>query len=1102
LVGWLVIGLILLSISLFFVVESPSTVLSLLKTPLKEQGIHYGEIEGGLLSGFVLKDVNYQDKVKAKEVRLKVDLKQLKNRVLYIDDLVLHDAEVDKDFLAIFIDRNTSDEHTTEENSTLPFDRVLVKHADISLKNIAYQKYVVHGVKLHLKQFETDMKTKYQGDMSLWLDSNMLQADLNATVKDAHYHLAGVVEGERRFIEPFVSEQNVHFLSNPKLSIKADGNLQKIDYDVRVHRLDLKQNTYTIHSKTLHTFGNYSIEKKEVVNRIKTEIDSNVGNLNLDGHTTLNLDNLNNTLGFNVNAIFKPKNSSILSHLKEQNITIDRFPTLTLFAKGDMKNVLYKTTIKGLKAQQNELALHLTDLEINGKAKPLKGDVKATVTTVFDSSVAEGKIDANTTLNYKDLNNTLQFKTKANLKAHDTYMNKFLKDTNVTLKGDSDIRLEANGGMKELRAKLELRSKVVAENIRSSIQLKTTPIKVNLQSHQVDGALILDSKAKNMALNLKSKFRGDYLEPKKMTTKSQLKVTNFHAFDVSLKALMPLRLDVVSSPSGANIKLDAKKIKLTATSSDYDQFKFDIKTDKIYPDKIVKDLPEALKKKFIQVDLAGEARVSKEFLKLKGSIASNKKFRLVVDVKNSERGLMADVHTKHLKVKVNGDIKKKNFEAFMDIDSVTKVQKEFARLYPFTVTPVNGSLKVRAKMKGEEVFVKVTSSKLKMEGFNVEGLDVVAHYKEELLTLNTLKFKTTGFKDKRLNKKFYLNQKGKIYLGEKRDIFLDIHPKILVKAQGTAENLKGDFTIESLLLGYPSYGSTILSAQIHYEQLGEKKKIVGGLSLDKLKLFYESKFLDVAHDSDVVIITKKDKKKKKERDTFLEDTSIDLAIYAPDALYKTRDINLKFTVDVKAKKEFGKNLGMLGKVREIEGEVEQAPKLFKVVDSNIVFRGTKKINPILDIQVEYELPDVLININIHGDANHPKLDFSSNPFMPKKDILSYLLFGVSTANLAKGETSLGREAQLFIMNQAARDLAYEVELDRLFIKDDGTGEGYAVQVGKKVRDDTMFVIETSKEGNSYILEHDVNKNIKIELGQHQKAVPSQSLDIFFRKKFK
>jgi len=1184
--------------------ESPSTVLGMAKSTLKEQGISYGKMEGGFLSGFTLKDVNYNDQVHAKEVSLKVDFEQLKNRVLYIDNLVLDEIEVDKDFLASFLDSNSTDENKTQNNTTLPFDKVVINNADISLKNIAYQEYKIYGFKLQVNQLETDMKTKHEGYVTLWLDGNMAKADVNATFKDENYHLAGVIEAEKMFIEPFVAEHNLSFFSNPKLTIKADGDLQKIDYDLTVHRLDLKQNEYEVHSRALHTFGNYSIEKKDVVNSIKTRLESNVGELKLDAHTTLNLDDLNNTLLFDVDAAFKPKNSSIVAKLEEQNITIQALPMLTLLAKGDMKNVEFKTTIKGLKAKQNELALNLKNLELKGKAKPLAGDVKVTLLSHFDSSLASGNIDAKTSLNYKDLNNTLtfalntelntdgnglskilkdanvtvfgssnikfnakgdmnhvvytamakgikakrddielsvnkidvkgtvkpikgdiksiiftdfdssvadghiekhfsvnykdvnntlKFDTKVDLQAHAPYINKFLKDANVTLKGDSDISLEASGGMNELTAKLDLSSKVLAENILSSVTLKTTAIKVNLQTHQVEGSLKLDSDAKNIGLKVASEFSGDYMNPENMRTKSKIVVNNFNAFGIDLSTLTPLAMNAVSRDTGADVALDSKKIKLTAISSDYDHFKFDIKTENIYFDKLLKDLPVELKKKFIKVDLAGEATLSKEFLTLKGYIETNKKFRAVVDVKNSDSGLNVNLHTKHLKLTAKGDIKEKN---------ITKLQEEFAVLYPFKVTTVDGPLNVKAKMKGEEIFATITSPKLKMEGFNVEKLDIDAHYEKELLTLNKLSFKTTGFEDDKLNKDFYLNQKGKIHLGEKRDIFIDMHPKILVKAKGTVENMNADISIESLPLGHPDYGSMVLSSQINYSQIGKKKKIVGGVSLEKMKLFYEAKFLDVAHDPDVIVITKKDKKKKKESDNFLEDTYIDLAIYAPDAQYKTRDIELEFTVDVAAKKLFGKNLGMLGKVRDINGRVEQAPKLFEIVDSNIVFRGTKEINPLLDIRVEYELPDVLITISIHGDANRPKLDFSSDPSMAKKDILSYLLLGVSTASLAEGGGSLGREAQLFILNQAARDFAYEVELDRVFIKDDGTGEGYAVQAGKKINDDTMFIIENSKEGNSFILEYEVSKSIKVEIGQHQKTVPSQSIDVFFRKRFK
>ena len=1212
LIKWLIF-LLLLALSLVvFILESPATVLGLLKTPLQEQNITFGEMQGGLLSGFSLKDVNYNNQIQAKEVGLTVDFEALKNRELIIDNLVLKEAQIDKDFLATLIDTNSSDENKTDSNVTLPFDTVLIKNANISVKNTGYQNYYIRSAKLHLSDVKTDMKKEHSGSLTFLLDSNMSQANIEASFKNETYDVLAKVEANRDFIAPFVKEHNLTLLVNPKLTLTAKGDLDAVKYEINIHKLSLKQNDYLVKSKLFRTKGTFNIKENSVDNSLSTELDGNVAYIKLSALTRLDLDDLNNTLVFDIDGKVEPKKTFIPAELAEQNITIQQLPKIAFLVKGDMKNVKFKTIIKGLKAKQNDLALNLKDLKLDGDAKPLNGDVKINLLTHFDSSVTDGKIDlkgrlnykdvnnslvfnlnsklnthgdylnkilkdtnvtvlgkseivlsakgsmkkiefqtdvnnfrakqnelelhvnnllikgeaqplegnvqvnlvtnlkstiadgeinADTKLNFHDVNNSLKFKTKLDFIVHEAYVNNFLKESNVTLRGETPLKLTARGDMNRIKVKLDVSSKVFAQNMLSDLTLKTNDIVVNLKQHRVNGDIKLNSTAKNIALNMNSNFSGDYTLPKKMIIKSHIKISNFNAFGVNLNSLIPLNLHIDKSKEHAVVTLNSKDIELSANSSDLDHIIFNIKSNKIYPSKIV-DVPEELKKKFVKLDFTGEATVSKQYLTLKGFIESNKKFKAFVDVKNREDGLNLDVHTKHLKVNANGNVKEKNINTTVSIDSLTKVQEEFSRLYPFTVTPIDGSLELKAKLRGEEIFANVRSLKIKLDGFNVEKIDIDAHYTKELLTLNKLDLETTGFEDKKLNRKIYLNKKGKIYLGEKRDVSLDIHPNILVDLKGTQEDLKGFFSIESLPLGYPTYGEVILSTHINYEQKGEKKKIMGGVMLEKMKLLYESKFLDPAHDSDVVIITKKDKKKKNERDSFLEDTYIDLAIYAPDAQYKTKDIDLTFMVDVKAKKEFGKSLGMLGRLHEINGLVEQAPKFFTVVDSSIVFRGLKEINPLLDITVEHELPDVLITINIHGDANRPKLEFSSDPQMPKKDILSYLLLGVSTAALSDEKTDLGREAELFIMNQAARDLAYELELDRVFIKDDGTGEGYAVQVGKKIDKKTMFVIESSTEGNSFILEYDVSKNIKVEVGQHQKTVPSQSIDIFFRKKFK
>jgi len=1097
---------VLLSFSLLFILESPSSLFKALEAPLKEQGIVYGGIEGSLLSGFVLHDVNYQNQIKAKSMALKLDLHQLENRVLYIDNLVVNEAQVDKDFLTSLIESNGSSETKNDENITLAFDKVIVNNLDLSLLNSSYDKYHVNHAHLVVNDLETDMKQAHKGQVRFVLDSNVSQMNLEASLKNEHFKLAGEIEGEHLFMQPFLTEHNATLLTNPSLEIRADGDLGNIDFTVDTNALDVQYQHYKIETKVLNAKGSYDVNKSLLTMDLKNSIHSNIATFDAKSNFQVKLDDVNNSLKLKLEAKLEPKEGLLnekllIEQLAANNIEITQLPLVNVSLKGDMKKLDFETDINGFKARQEKLDVFVKVLKIKGDTRPLKGNTSVSTLLDFDSTAAKANLMANTKLDFNKPAETFNFDVNSSLSAYENYLNPLLRESNISLEGDTLVNLQSSGTLDSVKVKLDALTTVEKENIRSKVTLKTKDIFVDLKKERVDGSLSLNSNAQNLALKVESDFSGNYRKPESLISHSTVDISKFNAFSVNLTELLPLKLKIETDGVGAKVDLNAQKLQLNANTSDYDQIDFRVKGEKIYPAKIV-ELPKELKNKFITLDLSGGAKISKEYFSLKGRVASNKEFRVNINASSQVDGLDVNIFTKHLKMKAQGDLKNRDIQATLNIDSLKKVQKEFQLLYPFTAVDVDGALEVDANLKGEEVSGKVRSSKLLFEKFNLEKVAINGDYNKDVLSIDTLNFETTGFKEEALNRKFYLNQKAFAKLGEEKEIFLDMHPKISLKGEGSGEDLTAVFQVEDLFLGYPAYGNTRLTCDIDYKQRGDKKKISGAVFLDKLKVFYESKFLDPSLDNDVVIISKKDKKKKETRDSFLEDTAIDLHIYADEANYKTRDIDLTLKVNVKAEKAFGKPLVMLGRVEEIKGRVEQAPKLFTVVNSNIVFQGRKEINPLLDLTVEHELPDILITINIHGNAKRPKLTFTSEPPLPKKDILSYLLLGVSTANLGKGESSLGREAQLFIMNQAARDLAYDVELDRVFVKDDGTGEGYAFQVGKKVQEDTMFVIENSKEGNSFILEYDVDKNIQVEVGQHQKTVPSQSIDLYFRKKFK
>jgi len=1436
---WIVLFALILVLLLISLIEHPAVVLEIAKAPLKELGVSYGEVNGGLLSGFEINDVNYQDSIKAKKVHLKVDFEKLENRVLHVEELELEHLNIDRDYLSSLIDTNSS-KNKEDSNSSLPFDKIEIDKANISLDNISYKDYFINSANFKVKNLKSDLKQQYIGDIYLLLDSNVTNLDLNASINNKKVRILATVEPKNHFLNTFVKEYNINFNSNPQFMLKANGEIDgKIEYYLDTKKLQLQQKEHQIESKKLLLVGSYGVDSKNSINHIDTELYGTMGEISLIADTKLNIDDINNTLSYQADLNTTIKDNFLTNMLEEQNLTFFASPKIQLKSRGNFKNLTYNLMAQNLNLKQNEyevnsgklladgdysilykdvslslntkfnsnvatpvsldldtklnlndinnslrykadlnttvqdnfltsileeqnlsfldspdiklksegnfehltynlmadnlnlkyneyklnrgnlladgdysilhkdlsislstklgssvadplsldldaklnlddinntlnyradlnttikdrfltsmlqeqnlsfldsphitlksegnfehltynlmadnLALNYNEYELNrgdlsaygeysiinkdvittistnlstnvadpikidldaklntddinssleyrlkahiapkkefveskipdnisikkvapldifadgtlldtkfkinfdhlsasredldaeinslslrGNSNILTGDTIVDAYTKFDSTAGKGHIKDHLTINFNDVENTLKYEAKIEVDASSAYLNTLLDDKSLEVKGVPKIKLSLDGDMEKLTIQLNGQAEVMKDNNLSNINIQSSPIHLNLKEHTIDGKLKVTNDSKNLGLNFDTSFSGDYTNPKSLKVNGDFKLNSFNAFGINLDSLAPLKVKMRDSQDGTIFTIeskDAKRIKLHATTKDKDHFIFELKTGNLYLYKMM-ELPEALDHKFIKLDVKGEVTLSTQEFKLNGDIFSNKKFHAKIYSKNINNRFDATVKTKYLLVKAKGDIKNKKIEAKVTTDSLSELQNEFHSLYDFKMADIDGELSIVAKLDGEDVHANISSPELLFNGFNIEQLELDTLYTKELITLNKLNFKTTGFEDDSLNKEFYLNQKGLIHLGASRDVLIDMHPNIFVEMRGDENYLEGDFKITKLPLGHPSYGSMVLSTDVHYQQDGKRKNITGDIFLKKMKLFYEAKFLDADRDPDVVIITKADKKKEKSEDDFLENTAINLTIHAPEANYRTPDIDLLFDINVQAHKEYGKELSLGGKVEEINGRFDQVPKRFKIVRSNIVFKDGKKINPLLDIHVEYELPQVLININVGGSAERPKIEFSSEPPMPKKDIMSYLLLGVSTANFANGEGSVSREAELFIINQAARDLSYEVELDRLFVKDDGTGEGFAIEVGKKVSPKNMVIIETSKEGNSLILEHDISKNIKLRIGHHQKEKSSQSIDIFFRKRFK
>jgi len=1077
------------SLNLKLKLDSTSTPLDMVKLKsldLRVDEVVYDKFRLTLAKALVDR-VDINDSLKS----ISIDGADIKLKDFDYIDTKLKYSKLNLDTLKLNLDENMS------------LSNIFLKESNLIVDSGKYQEYNINYGDLKLHGANSNLK-EYEANLSLKLNSNIANGNLKGRVKDSFIDFKGDITPKSSYLARFLKDSGVKLKRDATIHIsKLKGDYKRdLDFDLKLDNLSLVKDEYSLKSKKLLASGNYSIEKSALDLKLDTVLNSNIGKLSLKGDTSLDLDDLNNTIKYNIKSKIDIKREFLAPYL--DGIDLKRLSTINLKLSGDFNNTLYYVNSNSISIKKDDISLN-TPITLRGRASITKGDVSFKVSTKPKSNLGFGKINSSGSFNFKDFKPTFKHKTALNITPNRGYINKFLKEQNITLVRSPNVEGVVSGDLENVDiSALDTKLKLLYQKSILNIALKVPKLKFNTKSSNLKGSLSAVVTSSIIKFSLKSRFAGDIKKIEDISSDSSIKIEKFKGFGVDLTPLTPIAIDLNTKNRSANFKLNSKRLKIVGESRDFDSVSLKINSKKLYLYKMV-SLPPELEHKYIMLDLSLDGKLSTKYIDLRGYIYSNKGFKTYLKLLNStKKGFNARVDMKHLKLIAKGNLDKNRVVATLDIDSISDFQKEISKMYNFKVANIDGKVTSKLIFNGDEGNFKLSSPKLELNGFDIKEIAFDADYKDKLITLNRATWRVSGFSNKKFNKKFYLKRKGKIYLGDKKYIDIEFSPDISIEAREGESGLEGELRMSRVPLAHPDYGSAFLSCDISYREFDGKREISGDVDIKYMQIFYEAKFLEADYDPDIVVVTKKKKKIKDELESndFIENTKIDVAVRASQANYRTPDIDLTFDVDVNVYKDFGRKITLLGRIEDINGHVDQTPKRFLVKNSNIVFQGGEEINPLLDIRVEYELPQVLIEIYIGGYANRPKIEFSSEPPMPKKDIMSYLLFGVSTKKLADGEGSLSKEAELFILNQLARDFAYEFKLDRIFIKDDGTGEGYAVEIGKRVGRKNMIIIESSKAGNSYIIERDISKHLKLRIGEHLKEHQSQSIDIFFRKKFK
>ena len=1088
--------------------------------------IKFGEIKGGLYSGLEIKEFNYQDDVKA-DMKLDMDFAALKEGKVKIKDVSLSNLTIDKAFLASLIKPKEGNESAKKGESFIK--AIDIDNLHLDTKNIVYESYVLDALVLDVKDFRFDMKEQFSGDIKAKIESNVAKADVAVKLKDSRYDAHIDADVEKEFILPYLKETNVTLEAVPHIMIDAKGDMKNVVVDAVIGEGIFYQDAIMINPKNIDIHADVGIKSGDIKADVKGAVDSDLAYLDIKLDATLNTNDINNTLVYKTENRVKPKN--IL--LEEHNVTVVSMPTIMIEAQGDMKKVDLQTSLKEGELHYQKFKITPKNLDLEAHYDIAKQGLEAKLKSLINSNAANVDLNSKVSVNIADINGTLKYKTEGKIIAQSAYLKSLSKDANVTLNKLSPLSIMIEGDAKALDGVFDLDGEMEYNDLVLSPKIKNSQVHFDLLKKDIQSEIHADIQSNKGDINLNSDMRVNLDDINEtLSYKATITVKDAKEFEgVDLSSLGDIMIDAEGSLKELKAKVDSKKIKADVVSTDFDTFKLKLDTQKVYIAKIYKDVPPDLKESFVAFKGDGFYKLSSKEAKLnarlkgfkynKQTLMTNEfsfsmkgeditlspvvlrsdKFKLTVDAKKVGNDIVANVKNSAFNAKAKVGLDPLNVTADGEISSIKKLLEEVDKITPVdTDMGIDGKVGFKVRMEGKKVKADITSKKITLPEGRAEHFHILALYEPHKVRIKNFDFKLAGFEGKGMNRQVKLAREGVItFDDENASVDVELENLMAFKGEKKGDVTTGTFKTKTLALSYPGYGKTKVTTNLEMFESNGKMAVTGEVRFKETEVQYESRFLDISKDSDIIIISKEDKEKK-ESDNFVKNTFLDIKILSDDAIvYKVDAGEIEMKPDIIVRKDFGQSQKITGKIKILDGMYDFADKRFRIKEGAVAFRGQAGTNPLLDLHVEYdEIDDVLIQIKIGGDKNRPKLAFSSTPQMSKKDIFSYLLFGMSASETEGAATSANKAAERIFGRAIAKDLARELHLDRLDMNRNQDG-GIDVKAGKKVKKKTMIYYQNKSTESSVIVEHKLSKSweVNTEVGKL-----GQSVDFVYRKGFK
>jgi len=229
------------------------------------------------------------------------------------------------------------------------------------------------------------------------------------------------------------------------------------------------------------------------------------------------------------------------------------------------------------------------------------------------------------------------------------------------------------------------------------------------------------------------------------------------------------------------------------------------------------------------------------------------------------------------------------------------------------------------------------------------------------------------------------------------------------------------------------------------------------------------------------------------------------SLQTPDAPIGLGALNVTLGGDVRATKEPGSPIVLLGAVNTVRGIYDFQGRRFEVLrDGGIRFVGEpiNDMDPLLDIRARRIISGVEARVNVRGSVKQPDIQLSSTPPLEQADILSLIVFNQPINQLGEGDQiSLLQRAQSLaggvLVGELSQSIGNALGVDTFEINLAPTsGGGPQVTVGQQVGQNLYLKVEqgiSEQNQTNFIVEYELTKWLRLRTNFTQGSYTQQQL---------